>query len=219
MDRKTLVLPAPAGLLAPVPAARGAASGVPDGGDAVRTADRFVPGGGTPPLLGRASACGGAWKAPRRTVQTPTRITRGGRPVPAAAARPELPGTRSRSDRLPTRQRGDCALHGAGRFPGLPGPDGRIAPFPDEDDVLGIPYVSTAARNQLIPESRRKADRSAAVLPSAGLRGVVADDAPVPPRRQGRQYVVAARTDADGATRTLDASSGLRLREPERGTA
>ncbi|MEV0964981.1 hypothetical protein AB0J25_20730 [Streptomyces sp. NPDC049910] len=224
MDRKTPVLPAPAGLLAAVTAARGTTPGAPGGGDAgvVGTADRCGAGGGTPSPPGPASAHDtGAWNVPRRTVRTLTHIARGGgRPVPGAAARRGSTGARShsRSACRPARKRGDHVVHGPGRFPDVPDPDDCVAPFPDEDDVLTTPCASTAARNQLIPESPRKADRSADALPSAGLRDIVGGDVPVLPPRQGKRYV-AARADANGAEWTLNASSGLRLRERERGTA
>ncbi|NNJ06653.1 peptide-binding protein [Streptomyces sp. PKU-MA01144] len=122
------------------------------------------------------------------------------------------------SEYRPAQKRGDYAVYGLGWFPDFPDPDNYIAPFLDEDNFLNTPYVSTAARNQLIPESRRKADRSAAALPFARLQDIVADDVPVLPLWQGKQYV-AARTDVNGVEWTLNASSDLQLWELERGTA
>ncbi|MCZ7461300.1 ABC transporter substrate-binding protein [Streptomyces sp. WMMC940] len=122
------------------------------------------------------------------------------------------------SEYRPAQKRGDYAVYGLGWFPDFPDPDNYIAPFLDEDNFLNTPYVSTAARNQLIPESRRKADRSAAALPFARLQDIVATDVPVLPLWQGKQYV-AARSDINGVEWTLNASSDLQLWELERGTA
>ncbi|MDI9883129.1 ABC transporter substrate-binding protein [Streptomyces sp. HNM0645] len=122
------------------------------------------------------------------------------------------------SECRPAQKRGDYAVYGLGWFPDFPDPDNYIAPFLDEDNFLNTPYVSTAARNQLIPESRRKADRSAAALPFARLRDIVATDVPVLPLWQGKQHV-AARSDVNGVEWTLNASSDLQLWELERGTA
>ncbi|TLQ46891.1 ABC transporter substrate-binding protein [Streptomyces marianii] len=118
----------------------------------------------------------------------------------------------------PAQKRGDCAVYGLGWFLDFPDPDDYLAPLLDEDDFLNTPYVSAAARNQLIPESRRKADRSAAALPFARFRDIVATDVPVLPLWQGKRYV-AARSDVNGVEWTLNASSDLQLRELERGTA
>ncbi|MER7816854.1 ABC transporter substrate-binding protein [Streptomyces sp. NPDC096153] len=122
------------------------------------------------------------------------------------------------SEYRPAQKRGDYAVYGLGWFPDFPDPDNYIAPFLDEDNFLNTPYVSTAARNQLIPESRRKADRSAAALPFAKLQDIVATDVPVLPLWQGKQYV-AARSDINRVEWTLNASSDLQLWELERGTA
>ncbi|MEU2162763.1 ABC transporter substrate-binding protein [Streptomyces sp. NPDC019208] len=122
------------------------------------------------------------------------------------------------SEYRPAQKRGEYAVYGLGWFPDFPDPDNYIAPFLDEDNFLNTPYVSTAARNQLIPESRRKADRSAAALPFAKLQDIVATDVPVLPLWQGKQYV-AARSDINRVEWTLNASSDLQLWELERGTA
>ncbi|MEU2429812.1 ABC transporter substrate-binding protein [Streptomyces sp. NPDC007861] len=118
----------------------------------------------------------------------------------------------------PAQKRGDYAVYGLGWFPDFPDPDNYIAPFLDKDNFLNTPYVSTAARNQLIPESRRQADRSAASAPFDKLQDIVADEVPVLPLWQGKQYV-AARSDITGVEWTLNSSSDLQLWELARGTA
>ncbi|MCX4510091.1 ABC transporter substrate-binding protein [Streptomyces sp. NBC_01619] len=117
----------------------------------------------------------------------------------------------------PAQKRGDYAVYGLGWFPDFPDPDNYIAPFLDEDNFLNTPYVSTAARNQLIPQSRRTADRGAASASFTQLQDIVATDVPVLPLWQGKQYV-AARSDINGVEWTLNASSDLQLWELERGS-
>ncbi|WP_326696673.1 ABC transporter substrate-binding protein [Streptomyces sp. NBC_01754] len=86
MNRKTLVLPAVVGLLAPVLAACGGSDG---GGDAivVGTTDQLVASKDNPAPLDPAIGYeAGVWNLLRQTVQTLTRIPRGGgEPVPEAA--------------------------------------------------------------------------------------------------------------------------------------
>ncbi|MFE3491696.1 ABC transporter substrate-binding protein [Streptomyces sp. NPDC059175] len=118
----------------------------------------------------------------------------------------------------PAQKRGDYAVYGLGWFPDFPDPDNYIAPFLDEDNFLNTPYVSTAARSRLIPQSRRQADRSKASRPFNKLQDIVADDVPVLPLWQGKQYV-AARSDIDGVEWALNSSSDLQLWELARGTA
>ncbi|MFF2008776.1 ABC transporter substrate-binding protein [Streptomyces sp. NPDC058195] len=89
MNRKNLVLPAVAGLLAPVLAACGASGDRADRGAAVvvGATDRLVASKDSPaPLDPAVGYEAGAWNVLRQTVQTLTRIpVGGGPPVPEAA--------------------------------------------------------------------------------------------------------------------------------------
>ncbi|MET9255904.1 ABC transporter substrate-binding protein [Streptomyces sp. NPDC048182] len=89
MNRKTLVLPAVVGLLAPVLAACGGSDGGSGGGDAivVGTTDRFTASKDAPAPLDPAYAYDvGSWNILRQTVQTLMTQPRGdGEPVPEAA--------------------------------------------------------------------------------------------------------------------------------------
>ncbi|MYR42197.1 ABC transporter substrate-binding protein [Streptomyces sp. SID5910] len=89
MNRKTLVLPAVVGLLAPVLAACGGSDGGSGGGDAivVGTTDRFTASEEAPAPLDPAYAYDvGSWNLLRQTVQTLMIQPRGdGEPVPEAA--------------------------------------------------------------------------------------------------------------------------------------
>ncbi|MET7622588.1 ABC transporter substrate-binding protein [Streptomyces sp. NPDC005408] len=116
----------------------------------------------------------------------------------------------------PAQKRGDYAVYGLGWFPDFPDPDNYIAPFLDKGNFLNTPYVSTVAR-QLIPESRKAADRTSASDAFTKIQQIVATDVPVLPLWQGKQYV-ASRTGVTGVERVLNSSSDLQLWELGRGT-
>ncbi|WP_329016381.1 ABC transporter substrate-binding protein [Streptomyces sp. NBC_00690] len=112
-------------------------------------------------------------------------------------------------------KRGDYPVFGLGWVPDYPDPENYIAPFLEKDNFLNSPYVSTEAR-KLIPQSRRQADRTAAEPAFARLQEIVANDVPVLPLRQDKQYV-AARAGVTGVERLLNGSSDLQLWELGRG--
>ncbi|MFF7182370.1 ABC transporter substrate-binding protein [Streptomyces sp. NPDC008121] len=116
------------------------------------------------------------------------------------------------------QKRGDYPVYGLGWFPDFPDPDNYVAPFLDTDNFLNTPYVNKAVRDQLIPRSRRSADRNAASPVFGEIQKIVAKDVPVLPLWQGKQYV-AARDDVTGVEWALNTSSDLLLWELGRGTA
>ncbi|MFE5488244.1 ABC transporter substrate-binding protein [Streptomyces sp. NPDC056527] len=118
----------------------------------------------------------------------------------------------------PAQKRGDYAVYGLGWFPDFPDPDNYVAPFLDTDNFLNTPYVNASVRDQLIPQSRRSADRNAASSVFGQIQKIVAKDVPVLPLWQGKQYV-AARDDLTGVEWALNTSSDLLLWELGRGTA
>ncbi|MFD9036208.1 ABC transporter substrate-binding protein [Streptomyces sp. NPDC059567] len=118
----------------------------------------------------------------------------------------------------PAQKRGDYAVYGLGWFPDFPDPDNYVAPFLDADNFLNTPYVNASVREQLIPQSRRSADRNAASAVFGQIQKIVAKDVPVLPLWQGKQYV-AARDDLTGVEWALNTSSDLLLWELGRGTA
>ncbi|MFD4375869.1 ABC transporter substrate-binding protein [Streptomyces sp. NPDC058486] len=121
------------------------------------------------------------------------------------------------SEFRPAQRRGDYAVYGLGWFPDYPDPDNYVAPFLDSDNFLGTPYVNKTVRDQLIPRSRRQADRTAASPVYHQIQKIVAQDVPVLPLWQGKQYV-AARDDINGVEYALNTSSDLLLWELSRGT-
>ncbi|MFD7319471.1 ABC transporter substrate-binding protein [Streptomyces sp. NPDC059875] len=118
----------------------------------------------------------------------------------------------------PAQKRGDYPVYGLGWFPDFPDPDNYVAPFLDADNFLNTPYVNKSVRDQLIPQSRRSADRTAVSPVFGQIQKIVAKDVPVLPLWQGKQYV-AARDDVTGVEWALNNSSDLLLWELGRGTA
>lgn len=117
----------------------------------------------------------------------------------------------------PNQTKGEYAVYGMGWFPDFPDPDNYIAPFLDKDNFLNTPYDNNTLRTKLIPESRLEADRSAATETFAKIQDIVAEDVPVLPLWQGKQYV-ASRDDIAGVEWAVNSSAELLLWELRRGT-
>ncbi|MER7496029.1 ABC transporter substrate-binding protein [Streptomyces pharetrae] len=118
----------------------------------------------------------------------------------------------------PAGQKGSYEVYGMGWFPDFPDADNFLAPFLDKDNFLGSPYANSQVRNSLIPQSRREADRIGAADSLTRIQDIVAEDVPVLPLWQGKQYV-AARDDITGAAYALNSSSTLQLWELGRGVS
>ncbi|WP_327357309.1 ABC transporter substrate-binding protein [Streptomyces sp. NBC_01304] len=119
-------------------------------------------------------------------------------------------------DFRPTELKGEYAVYGMGWFPDFPDADNFIAPFLDEGNFLNSPYTNSEIRDELIPQSRREADRIAASDSLERIQDIVAKDVPVLPLWQGKEYV-AARDDITGVEWAFNASSNLQLWELARG--
>ncbi|CAM5501602.1 ABC transporter substrate-binding protein [Streptomyces hirsutus] len=115
-------------------------------------------------------------------------------------------------------QEGKFDVYGMGWFPDYPDADNFLAPFLDEDNFLNSPYANTEIRKKLIPETRRQADRLAAVSSLNQIQDIVAEDVPVLPLWQGKQYV-AANDNVTGTAYLLNSSSTLQLWELGRGVS
>jgi peptide/nickel transport system substrate-binding protein len=118
----------------------------------------------------------------------------------------------------PAEQKGEYEVYGMGWFPDFPDADNFLAPFLDADNFLSSPYVNSEIRDTLIPESRREADRLSAAESVTRMQDIVADEVPVLPLWQGKQYV-AARDDITGTAYALNSSSTLQLWELGRGVS
>ncbi|MFD3735936.1 ABC transporter substrate-binding protein [Streptomyces sp. NPDC058632] len=118
----------------------------------------------------------------------------------------------------PDGQKGKFDVYGMGWFPDFPDADAFIAPFLDEDNFLNSPYANTEIRKELIPESRRQADRLSATDSLNQIQDIVAEDVPLLPLWQGKQYV-AAHDDITGTAYLVNSSSSLQLWELGRGVS
>ncbi|MET9829870.1 ABC transporter substrate-binding protein [Streptomyces sp. NPDC006385] len=118
----------------------------------------------------------------------------------------------------PAEQKGEYEVYGMGWFPDFPDADNFLAPFLDKDNFLGSPYANSTIRNTLIPESRRAADRLSASGSLMDIQDIVANDVPVLPLWQGKQYV-AAGDNVTGTAYVLNSSSTLQLWELGRGVS
>ncbi|EGG45878.1 MULTISPECIES: ABC transporter substrate-binding protein [Streptomyces] len=115
-------------------------------------------------------------------------------------------------------QSGKFDVYGMGWFPDFPDADNYLAPFLDKDNTLNSPYVSTEIRNQLLPRSRREADRLSASKDLGAIQNKIADDVPLLPLWQGKQYI-AARDNITGSEWAINSSSTLQLWELGRGVS
>ncbi|MFI5620173.1 ABC transporter substrate-binding protein [Streptomyces sp. NPDC051567] len=122
------------------------------------------------------------------------------------------------ADFRPAQKKGDYAAYGLGWFPDYPDADNFLAPFLEQDNFLGTPYANNTVRTKLIPDSRRAADRNDAVPALTEMQDIVADDVPVLPLWQGKQYV-AARDGITGVEWAVNAISDLQLWELGRGVS
>lgn len=107
-------------------------------------------------------------------------------------------------------------VFGMGWFPDFPDPDNYISPFFGADDFLNLAYVNPVIRNQIIKSTRQKAQRSGTVGDFEQAQQIVAQDVPLLPLWQGKQYL-AARSDITGTEWALNASSTTQFWELGRG--
>ncbi|MGW1160813.1 ABC transporter substrate-binding protein [Streptomyces sp. NPDC002513] len=118
----------------------------------------------------------------------------------------------------PAEKKGAYDVYGMGWFPDFPDADNYLAPFLDKDNTLGSPYDNAEIRNTLIPQSRREADRLTASKSLTDIQDIVAEDVPILPLWQGKQYV-ATRDDITGSEYAMNSSSTLQLWELGRGVS
>ncbi|OQR61066.1 peptide-binding protein [Streptomyces maremycinicus] len=113
---------------------------------------------------------------------------------------------------VPAERKGEYAVYGMGWFPDFPDADNFVAPFLDKDNFLKSPYSNAKIIDDLIPASRREADRLSAAKNLTEIQDIVARDVPVLPLWQGKQYV-AANNDVTGTAYVLNSSATLQLWE------
>ncbi|MFE6161523.1 ABC transporter substrate-binding protein [Streptomyces sp. NPDC056486] len=118
----------------------------------------------------------------------------------------------------PAEQKGAYDVYGMGWFPDFPDPDSFVSPFLNTDNFLNSPYANPTIIDELIPNSRREADRLSASKSIQRIQDIVAEDVPFIPLWQGKQYI-AARDDITGVEWALNSASSLQLWELGRGVS
>ncbi|OEV03267.1 ABC transporter substrate-binding protein [Streptomyces oceani] len=118
----------------------------------------------------------------------------------------------------PAAAEGEYDVYGFGWFPDFVDPDNFIGPFFEENGFLKTPYVSKEIRETIIPETRSETNRAATAESFGRAQDIVAEDIPVLPLWQGKQYI-AARDDITGVEWALNDASVLQLWELSRGMA
>jgi peptide/nickel transport system substrate-binding protein len=103
-------------------------------------------------------------------------------------------------------------------LPDFPDPDNYIAPFFDKDNFLNLPYQSKEIQNQILPATRKQAERSTASTDFATAQNLIAQDVPMLPLWQGKQYI-AARGNITGVEWALNSSTTTQFWELGRGVS
>lgn len=116
----------------------------------------------------------------------------------------------------PAAAKGEYAAYGMGWYPDFPDPDNYVAPFFGPDNFLNSPYRNSTIENVLIPRTRQQEQRTVAVRDFQRTQDLIADEVPVLPLWQGKQYV-ATRDGITGAEWAVDDAGKLRLWELGRG--
>ena len=107
---------------------------------------------------------------------------------------------------------GDYGAYVRGWVPDYPDPDNFTEPFFGPDGVLGGGYRNDRITGELIPRTERQPDRAETVADFGEIQDIVAEDLPLIPIWQGRQYAVAGE-DVSGLQWSLDASTVFRFWE------
>ncbi|WP_175411588.1 ABC transporter substrate-binding protein [Streptomyces sp. TRM64462] len=111
---------------------------------------------------------------------------------------------------------GKYGVYVKGWVPDYPDPDNFTQPFFGEGNVLGNHYENKKITNKIIPDTAAAADRTSAQDEFAKLQNLVAEDLPILPLWQAKQYAVAYNT-VSGLEWTLDASTVFRFWEIKKG--
>ncbi|MBT2472040.1 ABC transporter substrate-binding protein [Streptomyces sp. ISL-66] len=111
---------------------------------------------------------------------------------------------------------GKYGVYVKGWVPDYPDADNFTQPFFGPDNVLGNNYDNKEITGTIIPATSAKADRSAAATDYNRLQDIVADEVPILPLWQSKQYAV-ARQNVTGLQWSLDASTVFRFWEISKG--
>ncbi|WP_329226299.1 ABC transporter substrate-binding protein [Streptomyces canus] len=111
---------------------------------------------------------------------------------------------------------GKYGVYVKGWVPDYPDADNFTAPFFGKGNVLDNNYSNNEITGSLIPQTAAQPDRSATDDPFGTLQNIVAEDVPVLPVWQAKQYAV-VRDDVYGLEYCLDASTVFRFWELSKG--
>ncbi|MEU2833680.1 ABC transporter substrate-binding protein [Streptomyces lavendulae] len=113
-------------------------------------------------------------------------------------------------------QDGKYGVYVKGWVPDYPDADNFTQPFFGPDNVLHNNYDNKEITGTLIPATNTKSDRTAANTDYTRLQDIVADELPLIPLWQGKQYAV-TRQNVTGLQWSLDASTVFRFWEISKG--
>ncbi|MET8766896.1 ABC transporter substrate-binding protein [Streptomyces sp. NPDC004658] len=111
---------------------------------------------------------------------------------------------------------GKYGVYVKGWVPDYPDADNFTAPFFGKDNVLGNNYANRTITKSLIPATAAQSDRAATDKDFGRLQDIVADELPVLPVWQAKQYAV-VRDGVYGLEYCLDASTVFRFWELSKG--
>ncbi|MFF0752192.1 ABC transporter substrate-binding protein [Streptomyces sp. NPDC004267] len=107
---------------------------------------------------------------------------------------------------------GKYGVYVKGWVPDYPDADNFTAPFFGDGNVVGNHYENAKITGDLIPKTAASADRGATAADFGKVQDIVAEQLPILPLWQGKQYAV-ARDNVTGLEWTLDASTVFRFWE------
>ncbi|MFJ7067352.1 ABC transporter substrate-binding protein [Streptomyces sp. NPDC101115] len=111
---------------------------------------------------------------------------------------------------------GKYGVYVRGWVPDYPDADNFTSPFFGDDNVLANRYENALITGELLPAVAASPDRSETGSTYTKVQDLVADELPLLPLWQGKQYAV-AREDVTGLEWTLDASTVFRFWEIKKG--
>ncbi|MFJ4781407.1 ABC transporter substrate-binding protein [Streptomyces sp. NPDC088762] len=113
-------------------------------------------------------------------------------------------------------QEGKYGVYVKGWVPDYPDADNFTQPFFGPDNVLHNNYDNKEISGSIIPSTSTKSDRTATNTDYSRLQEIVADEVPILPLWQGKQYAV-TRQNVTGLQWSLDASTVFRFWEISKG--
>ncbi|MFC7259526.1 ABC transporter substrate-binding protein [Streptomyces lutosisoli] len=112
--------------------------------------------------------------------------------------------------------KGKYGVYVKGWVPDYPDPDNFTAPFFGKGNVLSNNFTNSTITGQLIPKTAAESDRSSTDSDYGKLQDLVADEVPIIPIWQAKQYAV-VRDNVYGLEYCLDASTVFRFWEISKG--